>query len=168
MKCKIILTCNNIITKTDYSHFYQSPTSYIEALQKSTLDFNNLKMLESNQEEIVTSTSCEGKIYNELLDTDLIYTLHNQTLYKVNLSLDVDTMEEDFEDRIKEWLRKSYLISTSNLPSKMKSNQMPLEDFLIEIQQGNQKFTFLLEQCKFINYVNNNTFTILVGKVVEK
>lgn len=167
MKCKIYLKSDELTCNNDYSNYYASPESYIEALKQSTMDFNNLSVKTKKIQENVSFSSCICNLYNELSENELFNAICSKSLSKVNISLAIDTMEEDFEYQIKDWLKNSYFIINSRIQKQQKNKYMALEDFIIEFSFNDKLYKFIFKQCQFVNYINDHTFTISISEINE-
>ncbi len=148
----------------DANDNYYKDNSYVDNLNKSVNNF--IQHNYSDITDLKNDTSCEAILINETIDTLIQHDLSSEPFY-LNISFNFDTMDEEFEEELKQWIQMTKRVNNVNSSYEWKMSNLPLKQIKFKVLNNYNKFTYgILDSCMIVDFVDKSTICVLVKKLM--
>lgn len=161
---------NDMYGDSIYSHISNNNFNANTAVFRNPYSFsegiNGFNVKTSGNEEKTQYTSCEALIYDEnMIDcniNDLVKYINIKDVFVLYIKLDFDTIEEEFEEDLKMWIKSHVNINKTKASDDWKFENEPKRN--IKLSYENKEYNLI--NCIILEH-SNNGFFILVNEIKE-
>lgn len=163
-------TNNDMYKDSIYNHISNNGLNANTAVFRNPYGFNkennifNEKV--SKNEEKTQYTSCEAIIYDENMKNcdvqHIIKFLREKDVFVLYVKLDFNTIEEEFEEDFKMWVKSHVNINKTSASDEWKFENEPKRNIILNYE--NIKYNLI--NCMILEYTNDGFF-MLVNEIKE-